>query len=109
MVTAGGTRLELGEGHPSLSIGRADQNDLVVHQPLVSRLHARIDYRNGRFVLTDLSVNGTYVEADGGAGSYVHRDSQELTGSGTLGLGEVISPELADAGSLRAGLVHRSG
>lgn len=94
VLTAGGTRLELGEGHPSLTIGRADQNDLVVHHPLVSRLHARIEYRNGRFMLTDLSVNGTYVEADGGASSYVHRDSQELTGSGTLGLGEVVSPEL---------------
>ncbi len=93
VLTAGGTRLELGEGHPSLTIGRADQNDLVVHHPLVSRLHARIEYRNGRFMLTDLSVNGTYVEADGGASSYVHRDSQELTGSGTLGLGEVVSPE----------------
>ncbi len=93
VLTAGGTRLELGEGQPSLSIGRADQNDLVIHNPLVSRLHARIDYRNGRFMLTDLSVNGTYVEADGGASSYVHRDSQELTGSGTLGLGEVISPD----------------
>ena len=53
---AAGTRLELGEGHPSLTIGRADQNDLVVRQPVVSRLHARIEYRNGRFVLTDLSA-----------------------------------------------------
>lgn len=93
VFTAGGTRLELGEGHPSLTIGRADQNDLVVRQPVVSRLHARIEYRNGRFVLTDLSANGTYVAADGGTGSYVHRDNQELTGSGTLGLGEAISPE----------------
>jgi hypothetical protein len=93
VLTAGGTRLEMGEGHPSLTIGRADQNDLVLHQPLVSRLHARIDYRNGRFVLTDLSVNGTYVVADAGGSSYVHRDSQELTGAGTLGLGEAVSPD----------------
>ena len=93
VFTAGGTRLELGEGHPSLTIGRADQNDLVVRQPVVSLLHARIEYRNGRFVLTDLSANGTYVAADGGGGSYVHRDNQELTGSGTLGLGEAVSPE----------------
>ena len=93
VFTAGGTRLELGAGHPSLTIGRADQNDLVVQQPLVSRLHARIEYRNGRFMLTDLSVNGTYVAPDGGTASYLHRDSQELTGSGTLGLGEAITPD----------------
>ncbi len=94
-VTAGATRLELGEGHPSLTIGRAEENDLVVHQPVVSRLHARIEYRNGRFVLTDLSANGTYVVADGGGNgsSYVHRDSHVLTGSGTLGLGEAVSPD----------------
>jgi adenylate cyclase len=92
VFTAGRTRLELGEGHPSLTVGRADQNDLVVSQPVVSRLHARIDYRNGRFVLTDLSANGTYVAMDGGGSSYVHRDNQELTGSGTLGLGEAVSP-----------------
>lgn len=93
VFTAGGTRLELGEGHPSLTIDRADQNDLVVRQPVVSRLHARIEYRNGRFVLTDLSANGTYVVADGGGSSYVHRDNQDLSGSGTLGLGEPVSPE----------------
>jgi len=93
VFTAGGTRLELGEGHPSLTIGRADQNDLVVRQPVVSRLHARIEYRNGRFVLTDLSANGTYVASDGGGGTYVHRDNQVLTGSGTLGLGEAVSAE----------------
>ena len=92
LFVAGGTRLELGEGHPSLTIGRADQNDLVVRNPLVSRLHSRIEYRNGRFVLTDLSANGTYVMSDEGSESYVHRDNKELIGSGTLGLGETVSP-----------------
>ncbi len=91
-VSAGGTRLEVGEGHPSLTIGRADQNDLVVHHPLVSRLHARVEYRNGRFVLTDLSANGTYVVADDDGSSYVHRDSLVLLGSGRLGLGEAVLP-----------------
>jgi len=93
VISAGGTRLELGEGHPSLTIGRADQNDLVVHQPLVSRLHARIEFRNGRFVLTDLSANGTYVVADDDGSNYVHRDSFVLLGAGKLGLGEAVSPD----------------
>jgi len=92
VLTAGATRLELGEGQPSMTIGRAEQNDLVVHQPVVSRLHARIEYRNGRFVLTDLSANGTYIAADDDGSGYVHRDSYVLTGSGTLGLGEAVSP-----------------
>jgi pSer/pThr/pTyr-binding forkhead associated (FHA) protein len=82
----------LGEGHPSLTIGRAEENDLVVRQPVVSRLQARIEYRHGRFVLTDLSANGTYIAPDSGIASYLHRDNQELTGSGVLGLGEAVSP-----------------
>jgi len=88
----GGTRLEVGADHPSLTIGRADQNDLVVHQPMVSRLHARVEYRNGRFMLTDLSANGTYVLPAHGEPAYLHRDSQELKGAGTLGLGEAVAP-----------------
>jgi class 3 adenylate cyclase len=90
---AGSTRLELGDGHPSLTIGRAEQNDLVVRQPVVSRLHARIEYRNGRFVLTDLSANGTFVARDGGDRTYVHRDNLELAGAGRLGLGEAASSD----------------
>ena len=93
VFTDGATRLELGEGHPSLTVGRADQNDLVVRHPVTSRLHARIDYRNGRFVLTDMSANGTYVvQDDGAAAVYVHRESKELNGSGQLGLGEAVAP-----------------
>lgn len=87
VLMAGDTRLELGDAFPALTIGRAEQNDLVVRHPIVSRLHARIEYRNGRFVLTDQSVNGTFVAVDGGGTTYVHRDHHVLTGSGTLRLG----------------------
>jgi pSer/pThr/pTyr-binding forkhead associated (FHA) protein len=49
------------EGHP-FAIGRGDDNDLVLLDPLVSRHHARLVPRNGRLVLTDLaSRNGTRV------------------------------------------------
>lgn len=92
VLTAGGTRLELGERHPTLTIGRAEQNDIVVRQPIVSRLHARIECRNGRFVLSDQSANGTYVAGDNGQSTLVHRDNLELTGAGTLGLGEAVTP-----------------
>ncbi len=90
-VTSGGSLFELGEGYRTLTMGRAEDNDIVVRNPLVSRLHARIEYRNGRFVLTDLSANGTWVAGDDGASAYVRRDSQVLTGSGLLGLGEAVS------------------
>jgi adenylate cyclase len=91
MLIAGDTRLELGDALPTLTIGRAEQNDLIMRNPVVSRLHARIDYRNGRFVFTDQSANGTFVAVDGGGTTYVHRDHYVLTGSGTLGLGQGIT------------------
>jgi adenylate cyclase len=91
MLMGGGTQLELGDAFPTLTIGRSEQNDLVVRHPVVSRLHARIDYRNGRFVLTDQSANGTFVAVDGGRTTYVHRDHYVLTGSGILGLGQGVA------------------
>ena len=89
---AGGSLLELGAGYPTLTIGRGEQNDLVVRSSIVSRLHACIEYRRGRFVLTDQSANGTYIAADDGSTTYVHRDNHVLTGAGMLGLGEAVTP-----------------
>ncbi len=87
VLTAGETSLALDATRPGLAIGRAPQNHLIVPQP-ASRLHARIDFHNGRFVLTDLSVNGTFVAVDGGRSLLVHRDSVDLSGAGALGFGE---------------------
>src|SRR5690606_40068033 len=55
-----GRTLEVSEDRPSVVLGRADQNDLVVKHNLISRLHARIEFRKGNFLLTDQSINGTY-------------------------------------------------
>lgn len=47
---------------PELTIGRVAGNDLVLPKGNVSKRHARILYREGRFIVTDLSsTNGTYV------------------------------------------------
>ena len=43
---------------PFLSIGRRTDNDLVLDSPAVSRQHAQIRWRYGRFVLYDLSQRG---------------------------------------------------
>src|SRR5688572_27487855 len=44
------------------TLGRASTCDIVVPRSLVSRLHARIEWVDGRFQLRDLgSVNGTYL------------------------------------------------
>lgn len=46
----------------SVMIGRDPSNDIVLDHPMVSRCHARIDYQQGRYSITDLgSTNGSYV------------------------------------------------
>ncbi|MDJ0927146.1 MAG: adenylate/guanylate cyclase domain-containing protein [Gammaproteobacteria bacterium] len=71
------------------TIGRADDNDLVVKGNLISRLHARVELVRNRFMLVDESTNGTFVQRDDGEESYVRRDSVELSGSGVISLGRV--------------------
>jgi pilus assembly protein CpaF len=45
-----------------LSVGRVQGNDLMLPKGNVSKRHARLLYRDGRFIVADLnSTNGTYV------------------------------------------------
>lgn len=45
-----------------INVGREGDNDMVLAGPNVSKRHARILHRDGRFIVTDLrSANGTYV------------------------------------------------
>ena len=86
--------------HPALQMGRGDSNDIVVVSLFASRVHARVEARDGVFVLTDLSSNGTFVLLDEqlGAQSDVESAAQSteirlreeelvLSGRGRLGMG----------------------
>jgi adenylate cyclase len=89
--------VEVNELHSSVVMGRADENDLVVKNTLISRLHARIEYRKGNFVLVDQSINGTYVRTSSGEELFVRRDNYPIKGSGIIGLGQRLAPESPDA------------
>jgi pSer/pThr/pTyr-binding forkhead associated (FHA) protein len=46
----------------TITLGRALENEIVLNDALVSRRHARLDYRDDQWVLTDLnSANGTFL------------------------------------------------
>jgi len=50
---------------PVANIGRAEYNDLVVPDPSVSTSHAKLQRREGVWVLVDLdSTNGTFVDGE---------------------------------------------
>jgi pSer/pThr/pTyr-binding forkhead associated (FHA) protein len=50
---------------PVVNIGRADYNDLVLPDPSVSTSHAKLQRREGVWVLVDLdSTNGTFVDGE---------------------------------------------
>jgi hypothetical protein len=48
--------------NPPISLGRSLENDVIIQAPKVSRRHAQIVFRHGRWLLRDLqSTHGTYV------------------------------------------------
>jgi len=50
---------------PVVNIGRADYNDLVIPDESVSTAHAKLQRREGVWVLVDLdSTNGTFIDGD---------------------------------------------
>ena len=77
------------EQKSSITIGRAEDNDVVIKGNLISRLHARIEINRNKFVLIDQSTNGTFVQTADGEESFVRRDSLQIKGEGMIGLGRV--------------------
>ena len=87
-----GQEVTVGEGRKSVTLGRADDNDIVVKGNLISRVHARVEARRDRFTLVDESTNGTFVQTGDGEEIFVRRDNTVLKGEGVIGLGRVAQP-----------------
>ena len=87
----------LGEGTESLTLGRAEDNDIVVKGNLISRVHARIEMGRNKVVLVDQSTNGSFVVTQEGKESFVRRDSVTLQGKGLIGLGRLPESNAQDA------------
>lgn len=90
-----GREFYLSESRPRISLGRAAENDIVVADPKVSRAHAMIELRKGRFFLMDRSSNGTFLAPDEGGAEEamaLKREEAELSGAGVIGLGRKVEP-----------------
>jgi adenylate cyclase len=88
-----GALVEIDQSRPFASLGRHSDNEIVVPEAFASRLHCRVEYRRGKFVLVDQSTNGTYVAVRGKDGVFLHRDEMVLEGSGVIGLGREVDPD----------------
>jgi len=82
------------ERRDTLNAGRGPENEIVVVGDNVSRHHARIFLRQGKFVIADESANGTYLRVPHRAEIYLHREEFVLLGRGSISLGQ----SLAEAG-----------
>jgi len=111
-----GQEVLVDDGHASITMGRAEENDLVIKGNLISRLHARIEINRGKFILIDQSTNGTFVVGKDGEEAFVRRDSMQIRGEGLIGLGKapdsnssrssVIPAKSSGGGARQAGWIR---
>ncbi len=92
-----GKTVVVDENRPMIYLGRQPHNDLVVNNKRVSRSHARIEYRRGKFILVDQSTNGAYLSLSGKPAVHIIRDEAQLIGRGRIGLGQALTDATSPA------------
>ncbi len=88
----GDERVSVDEKRSTISIGRLPSNDLVLKYAGVSRMHAKIEHRRGKFVLVDASSNGTYIHMANRDMVYLKHDELQLYGDGFICPGKAATP-----------------
>lgn len=86
-------RILVDHERPILTMGRGVANHLIVDDPMVSRMHARIELQRNRFMLIDQSTNGTFLKVQDNEPVFLRRDAIQLKGEGLIGLGLKISED----------------
>jgi hypothetical protein len=92
-----GKEVILGPDRELIKLGRDHSSDVVLADRKASREHARIERRRDKFVLVDVSSNGTFVALQGGPEMVVKREEFGLHGSGTISFGHPYSTDPAEA------------
>ncbi|MCP3688894.1 MAG: FHA domain-containing protein [Gammaproteobacteria bacterium] len=80
----------LGVGTTAFFMGRNQDCDMVVRGKLISRYHSKVEYRRGKFIITDQSTNGTFVMTHEGRAVFLRREELTLFGNGLISLGRKI-------------------
>jgi len=72
----------------AITLGRDELSGLVVHAHQASRHHCTIERRQDKFVLVDVSTNGTYVTVEGEQEVLLQREEFTLRKRGVISFGE---------------------
>lgn len=86
-------RILVDHERPILTMGRGVANHLIINDPLVSRMHARIELQRNRFMLIDQSTNGTFLTLESEDPILLRRDAIQLEGEGLIGLGQRVGED----------------
>ncbi len=77
----------------TIACGRDGESQLVLKGPQVSRAHATIELRRGKYFLVDHSTNGTWLMMDGQPPLRLHREDFGLVKHGCIVFGNLDSEE----------------
>lgn len=88
LITYQGKQITLEPGVPAYTFGRDAQCSQTVNSRLVSRVHAKIESRKGKFFLVDESTNGTYLQLGGKRPVFLRREEIILESKGIISFGE---------------------
>ena len=99
----GGEQRRMVFDKPEVTIGRVQGNDIVLPKGNVSKRHARIVLKDGKFIIVDLkSTNGTYVNGRKITSPLVIKETDKIyigdfiMGVDDSGAGEGAPPPMAD-------------
>lgn len=86
----------LGPARPAVTLGRDPDCDVAIQNPRASRLHARIERRRDKYVLVDMSSNGSFVGIEGEPELALRREEMILRGRGHIVCGAARAPDSAE-------------
>jgi len=87
-LTYRGKSIERRRDKDAITIGRGEDCGLVVAQENASRHHCTVERRKDKWVLADVSSNGTYVTIDGDKEMELDREELILSKKGWITLGQ---------------------
>ena len=73
-----------------ITLGRHEDADIRVQDERVSRLHATVVYKQGKYCLIDRSLNGTYILVKNRYGTTIKHKQIMLVSQGIIGLGGIV-------------------